>query len=46
MKLFQAPNVVKNTEGGNICTAVNCHNRTYNSSVSLFKFPRQKERYI
>ena len=35
----------KKYRGGHICAAVNCHNRTYNSSLSLFKFLRQKERY-
>ena len=35
----------KKYRGGNICAAVDCHHQAYNSSVSLFKFPRQKERY-
>ena len=31
--------------GGKICAAYNCHNRRYNSTVSLFRFPKDKERY-
>ena len=30
--------------GGSVCSAVNCHNRNANSSVSLFRFPKDKER--
>ena len=30
--------------GGNICAAGHCSNRRYNSSVSLFRFPKDKER--
>ena len=26
--------------GGIICAAPNCHNQNYNSSVSLFSFPK------
>ena len=35
----------KKYRAGNICVAVNCHNKTSNSSVSVFKFLTQKERY-
>ena len=31
--------------GGIICAAPNCHNRYYNSSVSMFSFPKEKQRY-
>ena len=30
--------------GGNICAAGHYSNRRYNSSVSLFRFPKDKER--
>ena len=30
--------------GGSVCSAVNCHNCNANSSVSLFQFPKDKER--
>ena len=31
-------------QGGSVCSAVNCHNCNANSSVSLFQFPKDKER--
>ena len=31
-------------QGGKVCAAINCHNHRYNSTVSLFTFPKDKER--
>ena len=30
--------------GGKICAAIGCHNTTYNSEVSLFRFPNEKDK--
>ena len=30
--------------GGNVCAATKCHNRRYNSDVSLFRFPKEHGR--
>ena len=38
------PKCKKKPQGGNICAAVGCGNTIYNSSISLFRFPKEKER--
>ena len=38
------PKCKKKPQGGNICATVGCSNTSYNSSVSLFRFPKEKER--
>ena len=40
------PNCKNKTQGGNICATVGCSNTRYNSSVSLFRFPKEKKRKI
>ena len=30
---------------GRICAAIGCHNQRCNSDASLFRFPKDKERY-
>ena len=34
----------KGKRGGRLCAAPNCHNRIYNSTVSMFRFPKDKQR--
>ena len=34
----------KRKHGGDYCAAINCHNSRYNSSYSLFRFPKDPER--
>ena len=34
----------KPKKGGRLCAAINCHNHHCNSRVSLFRFPKDKER--
>ena len=34
----------KGKRGGHLCAAPNCHNRIYNSTVSMFRFPKDKQR--
>ena len=29
--------------GGKVCAAINCHSHQYNSTVSLFTFPKDKD---
>ena len=36
-------NTKKAKWGGRICAAPNCHNHTYNSTVSMFRFPKDKQ---
>ena len=31
--------------GGTACAAIKCYNRRHNSDISLFRFPKQEERY-
>ena len=31
-------------QGGDFCAAIDCSNNRYNSSVSIFGFPKEKER--
>ena len=36
-------NAQKGKRGGHICAAPNCHNCIYNSTVSMFWFPKDKQ---
>ena len=38
------PECKRKCHGGDFCAAIGCGNNRYNSSVSIFGFPKEKER--